>query len=167
MDTLKHGKVYNTLPRILQQISDENRALYRTGDIQSMLFLMQNIRKCKNIHRFLHFFLSFPESCNEKCVYQVFKSQAKANHYFGENLIARGVNQFFKTVKYKLQLLYVVKRCGSLGGIFVSFLVVLQTQKLCSWTCSINNHLTPATGNAAGAIALVTHHFHNEAFQVH
>lgn len=59
MDTLKHGKVYNTLPRILQQISDENRALYRTGDIQSMLFLMQNIRKCKNIHRFLNFFCLF------------------------------------------------------------------------------------------------------------
>lgn len=56
---------------------------------------------------------------------RAFKSQAKANHYLGENLIARGVNYFIKTVKYKLQLLYVVKRCDNLGGIFVSFLVVL------------------------------------------
>lgn len=56
---------------------------------------------------------------------KVFRNQDKAYLYFRENLIARGINQFIKTVKYKLQLLYVVKRCDSLGGIFGSFVVVL------------------------------------------
>ena len=54
-----------------------------------------------------------------------FQSKANANQYFEENVIARGVNYFIKTVKYELQLVYVVKRVQSLGGIFVSFLIVL------------------------------------------
>lgn len=93
MDTLKHCRVYKTLPRILQQISDENR---RLGRIVVILkyggFLMQNIRKCKNSHKFLHLFCLFLNVVMKSVSTKSFKSQAKANHHFGENLIARGVN---------------------------------------------------------------------------
>lgn len=56
MDTLKHGKVYNTLPRILQQISDENRALYRTGDTQKHAFFNAEYQKMQKHPQVSSFF---------------------------------------------------------------------------------------------------------------
>lgn len=45
MDTLKHSRVYKTLPRILQQISDENRGLDRIGVILKHGFFNEEYQK--------------------------------------------------------------------------------------------------------------------------
>lgn len=45
MDTLKHSRVYKTLPRILQQISDENRGLDKVGVILKHGFFNEEYQK--------------------------------------------------------------------------------------------------------------------------
>lgn len=84
-----------------------------------------------------------------------FQSKANANQYFEENLIARGVNYFIKTVKYELQLVYVVKRAKPGRYFCFNSCCFIDVEVVQLSNSSINNHLTTATRNAASTVGLV------------